>query len=102
MTPPADTQPVVDTDRTTVSRMFIDFKKDYEGRKSSGNEMAVIRLIGSTASLFKNFSNVWLSLMFNILLLKRTTITTITVKAKIWRKRILALTYLLKYCANKF
>lgn len=92
MTPPADTQPVVDTDRTTVSRMFIDFKKDYEGRKSSGNEMAVIRLIGSTASLFKNYSNVWLSLMFNILLLKRTTIT---VKAKIWRKRILALTYLL-------
>lgn len=92
MTPPADTQPVVDTDRTTVSKMFIDFKKDYEGRKSSGNEMAAIRLIGSTASLFKNYSNVWLSLMFNILLLKRTTIT---VKAKIWRKRILALTYLL-------
>lgn len=67
MTPPANTQPVDVNDRTTVSRMFANFTKDYEGRKRSGNEMAAIRLIGSTASLFKNYSNVGLYLLFNIL-----------------------------------
>lgn len=71
--PPSETQPTSESDLSTVQRMFDDFMNDYFERNRSGNEMSAIRLIGTAASFFKNFSKVCTVLVFssvNIILLK--------------------------------